>query len=114
MSNQPTLLTTDYSSWIQYTESEHSCKDYINYIKREQNFLKHLIYRMLHDEDYQQGLNTHVLVYIHAGFGVRADKDYQFLSINSFTYGKLIATDDWNDIGDLDTYVKFFYNYITV
>lgn len=109
---QRILLTTDYSSFIPYTQAEHGCKEYINHIKREQHFLKHLIYKLLHDTNYQQGLDTRVLVYIHAGFGERTEANYGFYKGDSYEYASLIATDDWNDIGDLDTYIDFFYNYI--
>lgn len=108
------LLSTDYTPHVPYTQAEHGCKEYINYIKREQQFLKHLIYKLLYDTDYQQGLDTRVLVYIHAGFGERTEANYQFHSVDSYAYGSLIATDDWNDMGSLDTYVEFFYNHLII
>lgn len=98
------LLNTDYTRWEKATT-------YIRDIKREQHFLKHLIFRLLCNNPLYIGDKIRVLVYIHAGFGDRAEKDYHFTKKNSTSYHKLIQTDDWNDIGGVEEFKNFFYNY---
>lgn len=98
------LLTTDYSQWS-------NDNTYIVHIIREQRFLKHLLFgMMLHflNTNKKVVLNQHILVYIHAGFGDRKAKDYQFWPPASKEYKALIQTDDWTDRGTVQEHLKFF------
>lgn len=109
------LLTTDYQPWVNDPK-------YIKYIKREQLFIKHLIFKILFNYHNSPAsiyrgtinatdatFNQRVLVYIHAGFGEREEKHYAFLVENSREYNRLIKTDDWVDKGELNEYIEFFY-----
>lgn len=95
------LLRTDYTPWIEDIT-------YIKDIKREQHFIKHLLFRLLMETPCKE---LRILVYIHANFGERIEKDYIFTDKNSKKYKQAIQTDDWNDIGNVEEFKNFFYNY---
>lgn len=97
------LFTNTYERWI------HDIH-YINCIIKEQRFLKHLIYKyMVTTCNIPSSLR--VLVYIHAGFGDRTERDYCFTLNSEKGYKTLIQTDDWNDIGSVLEFQKFFYSF---
>lgn len=98
------LLSIKYNG-----NGEDENREYTRYIKREQHFLKHLIFRAICNNPSNE--NIKVLVYIHAGFGERTEKDYHFSKKDSKGYKALIQTDDWSDIGGVEEFKDFFYNY---
>ena len=111
------LLTKDYSSFSKLDQKAYNWSTYVKYIKREQKFFKHLLFRLMGDiiTHKELGINAHsrVMVYIHAGLGERKNKDYEFCSEGSPRYKELIHTDDWDDIGPISHYMAFYYNYDT-
>lgn len=101
------IFTLDFSKFDGYDKycEKHFGYRYSDLIKREQNFLKKLL-----DTRYPKikvRPNMVIMVYIHAGFGVRRTQDYKIVTRHSKDYFELLGTDDWSMICDLEDFIGF-------
>lgn len=99
------LFLTDYSRFTNY--EKHCNKkgfSYIDYIKREQRFLKDLLNRKYSKTKVTDDLR--VIVYIHADFGNRQENHYKVVSYNSPDYKRFMQTDDYSDLFSLSEAIE--------
>lgn len=107
MAHETILLLSDFSKFEQYdkhTQSKYGYK-YSDLIKIEQKFLKSLL-----ETKYPRAKvvpSLVIMVYIHADFGKRRERDYKLVHRYSKDYFSLMGTDDWNVVCSVEDFLEF-------